>query len=447
MKHTTLSLILMAAATAALAQNPQNLRIVSIGDSFASGEGNPNGVTAAGAAVWSNTPCHRSINNGRRFAANRINNLPDVSVSFSDFACSGATINSGLLGPMTSAAPETPTAQIGGQVAAVANSFGNQLIDILMVSIGGNDAGFASVVKECMLPTDCRTSPVVTNAIQRITSVVPQRLDNLAAQLANLNTRFVYITEYPNVLKRKDGVFCGGFDDLFIPSGDLAGIAMRFVSQQESQFLLENFLRPLNDQLQAAAQRHGWRYVAGVEDTVAPHGFCNAPGQRWVNTLGDSFVRQGNHTGTAHPNVDGHRAYADSLIRRATLDFNLPLEAPRVLDIQERNVGVDVPLAVPGVRKEVRAEISQVPSTLTVQLQFRFRRLFETSVPAFANVTMTDAGAGRLNLFRGIIPNSETLLPGERIEYRVRATSSFNGQSRTISTSIRSITLGEVLDQ
>ena len=118
------------------------------------------------------------------------------------------------------------------------------------------------------------------------------------------------------------------------------------------------------------------------------------------------------------------------------LRLNLPLETPRIVDIQEHNVGLDVPLASPGFRKEVRAEISQAPSTLTAQLQFRFRRLFETPVPAFANLNMTDAGAGRLNLFRGVIPGPETLLPGERIEYRVRAISTFNGQTRTATTSI-----------
>lgn len=446
MKSTILSMTLLAAAISGLAQN-QTLRIVSIGDSFASGEGNPNGTAANGAAIWSNLPCHRSVNNGRRFAADRINNMPNVSVLFSDFSCSGASINNGLTGPMTSAAPETPNTQIPAQLTTVANTIGNQLIDILMVSIGGNDVRFGSVVRECMLPTDCRTSPVVADAIQRVSSVLPGRLDNLATQIATLNTRFVYLTEYPNVLKRKDGEFCGGFDDLFIPTGDLAGIAMRFVSQQEAEFLLENYIRPLNDQLLAAATRHGWRFVAGPEDTFAPHGFCNTDNQRWVNTLGDSFARQGNHTGTVHPNINGHRAYADSLIRRATLDFNLPLESPRIIDIQERNQGFeDVPLALPGVRKLVRAEVNQVPSTLTGQLQFRFRRLFETSVPQFTNLTMTDVGAGRLNLFRAVIPNSETLLPGERIEYRVRITSSRNGESRTETSSTRIIELGEVLN-
>ncbi|MBS1824504.1 MAG: SGNH/GDSL hydrolase family protein [Acidobacteria bacterium] len=448
MKRTTFTMTLLSAAiaTAALAQDPISLRIVSIGDSYAAGEGNPNSIAANGTAVWSSTPCHRSFNNGRRMASDRINDLPNVSTIFSDFSCTGAGINEGVLGPMDSSAPETPNARVGAQMTAVTNEVRSP-IDILMVSIGGNDVGFAPVVKECMLPTDCRTSPVVLNAIQGITSFLPQRYDALAARIANLNPRFVYITEYPGVLKRKDGAFCGGFDDLFVPTGDFAGMAMRFISQEESEFLLDRFIRPLNDQIQAAAARHGWRYIAGPEDTFTPHGFCNAAGQRWVNTLGDSFLRQGTHTGTAHPNVDGHRAYADALIRRATLDFNLPLEAPRVVDIRERNVGLDIPIASPGVRKQVQAEINQVPSALTATLQFRFRRLFETSVPAFVNLNMTDAGSGRLNLFQGTIPGSESLLPGERIEYRVRATSTFNGQSRTTTTSIRSITLGEVLDQ
>ncbi|MBL8220177.1 MAG: hypothetical protein JNL62_13160 [Bryobacterales bacterium] len=48
----------------------------------------------------------------------------------------------------------------------------------------------APVVKECMLPNDWRTSPAVQDAVRRITSVLAQRFDSLAAQVANLNTRF-----------------------------------------------------------------------------------------------------------------------------------------------------------------------------------------------------------------------------------------------------------------
>src|SRR6185295_4508843 len=78
----------------------QNLTIVNIGDSLAAGEGNPNSFSIAG-AVWSSAPCHRSVNNGRRVASNRINDLPNIATTFFDFSCSGATIEAGFLGTQT----------------------------------------------------------------------------------------------------------------------------------------------------------------------------------------------------------------------------------------------------------------------------------------------------------------------------------------------------------
>src|SRR5262245_43531381 len=100
MKNAALSFFF--GATLAVAQTPQHLNIVSIGDSYASGEGNPNSVSANGTVHWSNVPCHRSVNNGRRIASDRINNLDNVSTTFADFSCSGAGIQDGLINDMTS---------------------------------------------------------------------------------------------------------------------------------------------------------------------------------------------------------------------------------------------------------------------------------------------------------------------------------------------------------
>lgn len=420
----------------------QNLTIVSIGDSFASGEGNPNSFNGT-TATWSNTPCHRSVNNGRRIASDRINALPNVSTAFFDFSCSGAGINTGVLNSMVSQAPETPTAVLQAQLDRVVTfqQVTGRRIDILLVSISGNDAGFGSVVLDCMLPGNCANSTTVLNAVQRINSTVPGRLDNLANQIATRlqNVRFVYLTEYPNPLKADNGQVCDGFTDFFTAPDNLGGIAMTGISGEESQFLQDSFLIPLNNQMEAAAVRHaarGWRYVSGVEQTFSRHGFCNGPGQRWINTLGDSFARQGNQMGTMHPNLEGHRAYADAIIRRATVDFNLALETPRIMDVVEINT--------PFVNKRVRVEISQTAATLQVQAQFRVRNAVEFGgAPAFNTVNMADIGGGALNFFDAALTDTAILAPGQRIEYRFRVTFSRNGVTNTFLSALRSIDFAE----
>jgi hypothetical protein len=426
----------------AFAQPVQDLTIVSIGDSYASGEGNPNSFNGT-TATWTSTACHKSVNNGRRIASDRINALPNTSTDFFDFSCSGAGVNSGVLNSQLSAAPETPNAVLQAQLDRVAlfQQQTGRSIDILLVSISGNDANFGSVVLDCMLPGNCATSATVLGAIQRITTVVPGRLDNLANQIAARlqNIRFVYLTEYPNPMRAENGQSCDGFTDFFTAPDNLNGIAMTGISGTESQFLQNNFLIPLNNQLEAAAGRHsarGWRYVSGVEQTFSRHGFCNGPNQRWINTLGDSFSRQGNHTGTMHPNLAGHHAYADAIIRRATVDFSLPLETPRILDFVEVND--------PFVNKRVRVEISQTAANLAVQAQFRVRNPIEIGgVPAFTPVNMADIGGGALNFFDAALPGTGVMLPGQRIEYRIRVTFSRNGVTDSFTTGSRFIEFGE----
>lgn len=114
---------------------------------------------------------------------------------------------------------------------------------------------------------------------------------------------------------------------------------------------------------------NGWRYVAGSEDTFAPHGFCNAPGRRWAIPSCGKERRPARRIRT----WTGISPCADSLVRRATLDFNCRW-------------------ALRGVR---------------------FRQLLWTSVSGVGEHEHDGCRAGRLNLLRGVVPGSETLLPGE----------------------------------
>jgi hypothetical protein len=68
--------------------------MVAIGDSVASGEGNP----APTRPRWENTACHRSAISGETIAAGRVQS-DQPEIGYVNYACSGATIAKGLLGP------------------------------------------------------------------------------------------------------------------------------------------------------------------------------------------------------------------------------------------------------------------------------------------------------------------------------------------------------------
>lgn len=452
---TVRRMFLSLALAPVLTVQAQSLFIVSIGDSYASGEGNPNSGSGL-FATWSNPECHRSVNNGRRFAANRMEALTGVSVLFRDFACSGATVDSLINGGTSNQLgfSNTPVpAQIEQARTEQRDRQNNRPIDILMVSVGGNDAGFGSVVMECMKPTDCRNSSVVQSAINSIPTV-RTRLRDLRTRISErLNVRRIYITDYPSPVRNNNGEWCGDFDDLFTPSGDDAGILMKGISAEESEFLHANYILPLNNAirdfaLETASEQLNWRFVNGVFDTFRPHGFCQPKPLRWVNTLGDSFAIQASYTGAVHPNKQGHTAYADILVRKATLDLNLPLEDPRIDDIDAVNKdGEWNPLAAPLWTKRVRAEINRLPGSLTVTLLSRIRRPFDGDGPAWTSTSMSDGASGNLNRFFADVPGSANVFsPLDAIEYRVRVTQSRNGSSRTVTSNTRRIVVGELMN-
>src|SRR5262249_4235681 len=120
------------------------ITIVSVGDSYASGEGAPDlaGPVVSGPRWRGDNRdshallCHRSNNAAPVLAAKLISSIRPAS--FFHLACSGSTIAM-LTGPVNPAVPGS------GQLANAARLTGGP-IDALIISIGGNDVGFAAVV-------------------------------------------------------------------------------------------------------------------------------------------------------------------------------------------------------------------------------------------------------------------------------------------------------------
>jgi lysophospholipase L1-like esterase len=172
----------------------RDLLIAGLGDSFASGEGNPNMPVmfssegrsgnqypkraindARGNAQWSDELCHRSLYSHQLRAALQVAvENPKVSVTYLGYSCSGATIEEGLLGPQRYVTYETirgsqdvhalrggrKDAQIywllrdicqvapkkdNGEWVCPGKAF-RRNVDYLFLSIGGNDIGFSSLV-------------------------------------------------------------------------------------------------------------------------------------------------------------------------------------------------------------------------------------------------------------------------------------------------------------
>jgi lysophospholipase L1-like esterase len=111
--------------------------VVALGDSFSAGEGAPR--FDAGTDVRDNS-CHRSSKAWPALLAKR------RKAAFVSFACSGAEIVDVLDGTPRSPEPERTVAQLD-RLRGVAS------VDLVTLTIGGNDAGFAKVLVRCAIPT------------------------------------------------------------------------------------------------------------------------------------------------------------------------------------------------------------------------------------------------------------------------------------------------------
>jgi hypothetical protein len=312
--------------------NLQDLLVVSIGDSMASGEGNPDkermpvviqvpdtGIPIPGRftdPVWTDRRCHRSQHSGHAQAALKLESS-HRSVTFLSFACSGASLQSGLGG--TYVGMEKPTGQqperLPSQIDAVADAIGdNRTIDMLWITAGLNelgDDGFSSVIKTFALPHPINWSAsddmkeLVTNQL----STMPDKYNHLAWALSSRlhgRVRQVFITEYPA--------------DIFQPTLALVAVPphldrsgcgeLSLIDDGEGTFIFEKG-NEFNQIIQRTAQFHGWGFISGIVKAFDGYGYCNDPS--FYVGREESKSKQGNEDGTIHPNSRGQEAIRDRI--------------------------------------------------------------------------------------------------------------------------------------
>jgi hypothetical protein len=338
--------------------------IVSIGDSYGSGEGNPVrdqvldsfGFTRTG-AKWADgrddhRRCHRSTLAASSLAALSVEWAdPHSTVTYISVACSGATISkeifkdpfhpnwnefegTGILGGYRGAEPPDPNDYnpahfLPDQLKQVSDIVGSRQIDALSVSGGGNDALFAKILEECAIwENACHHDTELLDHVNAALAELPGRYSALNAALTDqapagrgpLNIAKVYLTEYPNPAYYDNGTMCNEMMGDILPG--------RVINLAETQWLLPNVMDPLNGAGADASNDFHWRRVDGIGSAFASpgqygHGYCathtGATPYSWMRTAEESARKQGPDTdrtktkGIMHPNESGHRAISARL--------------------------------------------------------------------------------------------------------------------------------------
>lgn len=347
-------------ATASLTPTVTNILLVALGDSYASGEGNPRNVNAwiaspgSFAPYWDDAACRRSVLGGPARAALALEQASaSTSVTLVDVACSGATVEQGILGPQ-------PGAAAMSQIAQVRALIGDRPIDAVTISIGGNDVGFGSVLQTCLLATDCPLTrpsggvlagyPTLQQGVQARTGMLPGLFARVAGCLGGQGCTLagpgadaplalspgapVVPMLYPDITRGATGAPCSllamspadfswARSSMLVPQ---PGPAVAYMRANGATVTLPLPSGSLNGQVQATAGL-GWHPATGTWDasglTPVGHGVC-AGAQAWAFDATAALL--GQPAAAFHPNPTGQAQVAAALA--AAVQAALPAVPP-----------------------------------------------------------------------------------------------------------------------
>ncbi len=286
------------------------INAVVLGDSFSSGEG----VIPFDPAtdIPGINECHRSSK-----AYSQLFTLPSSSRPLAEIAANAATTPGFSLDFLACSGATTADLLTDGrwdEGPQLNHSSLNNDTDLVILSIGGNDAHFEPIAKRCGIPLiDCMnwvgTNPLYTlreEAFEHIRTVVsPALLEAFNTAKLRAPNATVLALAYPDVIGTKS---CWGF---------LSGL-----TDDEIKFV-RKLGRALNQTIAGAAKSAGIHFVSTIWRRSLGSGACSSSPTRWINgvVLHESVY-------SLHPNSIGQRAYAreisaylDSLDVESQYDF------------------------------------------------------------------------------------------------------------------------------
>ncbi|WNF26234.1 SGNH/GDSL hydrolase family protein [Streptomyces sp. C11-1] len=201
---------------------------VALGDSYSSG---------VGAGSYDGSSCKRS---SRAYPA--LWAAANSPASFHFTACSGARTNdvtSGQLGPL------------------------NASTDLVSISVGGNDAGFADVMTTCVLQSEAACLNRIATARAYVDSTLPGRLDSVYAAIrAKAPSAQVVVLGYPRFYR-------------------LGGSCIAGLSEKE-RAAINGASDHLNTATAKRAADHGFTF-GDVRPTFTGHEICS--GNSWLHSV------------------------------------------------------------------------------------------------------------------------------------------------------------------
>lgn len=301
---------------------PRGCIVALLGDSYAAGEGAPYFT----GDMWDNNACHRSENSGYMRAINKTRTEKnDLCFFVFNASCSGAEINNLINDPQridnwgNTISAQTPQLR---QLLNWLQRNDRNVVDMLLLNIGGNDAGFGSIITSCFFDIgDCSVNSNLRDFVRKEINALTKKYDALQEELSKFNIGCTMIGEYPDPTRGNRGNFCntlGGNDY----AGFCWGPIELSISAVDFSWLYSDVAVKLNEKVRYAAGRHGWTYIGGAMEKSRKFGLCRCD-DGYFNVLGQSLSTQGDVRGTVHPNSEGYKEiYRDAVYSKINLCIN-----------------------------------------------------------------------------------------------------------------------------
>ncbi|BCJ55444.1 lipase 1 [Actinoplanes sp. NBRC 14428] len=243
---SSILLTVATAAPAAAATPASEWDYVALGDSYSSGVGAPG----------QSGTCLRSPN-----AYPGLWNAANHPATYRSVACSGATTGS----------------LRSSQLSAL-----NQGTDLVTVTIGGNDVGFASTIITCTLSSDSGCAAKVDEALEMLEDEMPATFDATYREIRGKapNARVVVL----------------GYPILFDETAPSCGFAGMSIPKRKS---INKGAAELNKVIKARSQAAGFIW-SDVTDEFAGHGICGP--SAWLHGL--TLIPP---TDSFHPTSNGYK--------------------------------------------------------------------------------------------------------------------------------------------
>jgi hypothetical protein len=236
--------------TATTSVRVRDILIAGLGDSTASGEGNPDGAIdldvkgfcfrralgpreyyrpsranyggnrsctvyneadgiswAKEGALWMDRACHRSLYSYQvRLALKLAIENPQIAVTYIPLACSGATIDAGMLGRQQAreskcvpgVSPRSCSRWVQGQIEALTQLLrearqrdGNRRLDLVLLTVGANDINFSGLVANVMIDprSILKRNAIFRNSVISTVDQARQKLTELPGKFALLRAK------------------------------------------------------------------------------------------------------------------------------------------------------------------------------------------------------------------------------------------------------------------